>query len=78
MGRNIEMKNFLNLLFCLLFSLQTIIPVYAGSITPDKKFAKKPSIITAPNNVPIQNIVTPNSSGLSHNRFTNLMWINVA
>ncbi len=47
--------------------------LYAGGIEVDNQApnANKAMLLNAPNNVPIINIVTPNSSGLSHNKFTN-------
>ncbi|QOG12437.1 filamentous hemagglutinin N-terminal domain-containing protein [Arcobacter sp. FWKO B] len=47
--------------------------LYAGGIEVDTQApsANKATLLNAPNNVPIVNIVTPNSSGLSHNKFTN-------
>ncbi|QOG12847.1 filamentous hemagglutinin N-terminal domain-containing protein [Arcobacter sp. FWKO B] len=47
--------------------------LYAGGIEVDAQApnANKATLLNSPNNVPIINIVTPNSSGLSHNKFTN-------
>jgi filamentous hemagglutinin len=47
--------------------------LYAGGIEVDAQApnANKATLLNAPNNVPIVNIVTPNASGLSHNKFTN-------
>ncbi|MEJ5169285.1 MAG: filamentous hemagglutinin N-terminal domain-containing protein, partial [Arcobacteraceae bacterium] len=46
--------------------------LYAGGIEVDAQApnANKATLLNAPNNVPIVNIVTPNASGLSHNKFT--------
>ena len=65
-------KSVLNGFFCTVFLVQTSLPAFAGGLTPDGAAApgNRPEIIAAPNGVPVQNIVTPNAQGLSHNKFT--------
>ena len=46
--------------------------VAAAGIQIDNSVSKKPTLSIAPNNVPIINIVKPNSNGLSHNKFKKL------
>ncbi|WP_161831170.1 hemagglutinin repeat-containing protein [Pseudovibrio sp. POLY-S9] len=58
----------MNSFFCAAFLTQGIIPAYAQSLTPDPN-SNTPSVLEAPNGVPVVNIVTPTSSGLSHNKF---------
>ena len=45
--------------------------VSASGIQIDNSVSIKPTLSKAPNNIPIINIVKPNSSGLSHNKFKN-------
>ena len=45
--------------------------VSAAGIQIDNSASKKPTLSKALNNIPIINIVKPNSSGLSHNKFKN-------
>ncbi|WP_193778141.1 two-partner secretion domain-containing protein [Pseudovibrio sp. Ad5] len=58
----------MNSFFCAAFLTQGIIPAYAQSLTPDPN-SNTPGVLEAPNGVPVVNIVTPTSSGLSHNKF---------
>ncbi|WP_159438005.1 filamentous hemagglutinin N-terminal domain-containing protein, partial [Pseudovibrio ascidiaceicola] len=58
----------MNSFFCAAFLTQGIIPAYAQSLTPDPN-SNTPDVLEAPNGVPVVNIVTPTSSGLSHNKF---------
>lgn len=53
------------------FSLTSLTPIYAQSLTPDNQApaSQRPSLERAPNDVPIVNIVRPNANGLSHNKF---------
>ncbi|ASP35461.1 hemagglutinin repeat-containing protein [Labrenzia sp. VG12] len=65
-------KSVLNSVFCAVFLVQSSLPAVAGGLTPDVSApaGNRPTIIDAPNGVPIENIATPNAQGLSHNKFT--------
>ena len=57
-------------LLCFLLAFQPLI-VQAAEITAAQNAANanKPGVGTASNGVPLVNIVTPNASGLSHNKY---------
>lgn len=57
---------------CFLIIFNQIAPTYAQSITVDGGAAasNQADLTTAPNGVPVINIVTPNGAGVSHNQFT--------
>jgi len=65
-------KSVLNSFFCTVFLVQSSLPAFAGGLTPDASAAanNRPTIIDAPNGVPVENIARPNAEGLSHNKFT--------
>ncbi len=57
---------------CFLIIFNQIAPTYAQSITVDggAPASNQANLTTAPNGVPVVNIVTPNGAGVSHNQFT--------
>ena len=63
-------KQFLAYLMCFLISFQPLM-LQAAEITAAKNAtnANQPNVGTAGNGVPLVNIVTPNASGLSHNKY---------
>ena len=62
-------KQFLSILVSI--SIVFTQTVSAAGIQIDNSASKKPTLSKALNNIPIINIVKPNSSGLSHNKFKN-------
>jgi filamentous hemagglutinin family protein len=64
-------KKFMTVFLCFLILFNQVFPAYAQVIVDTNAAASNQANITnAPNGVDIVNIVTPNASGLSHNKFT--------
>ena len=67
----LKIKKTFHSLLCLAITCQQVYPAYAQvSADGSAPAPNRPGITSAPNDVPMVNIVSPNGAGVSHNKYT--------